>query len=200
MTQFDFLGQLPSPPSGVSGTELTDRVRSLWNAVLQLHRGAERPTYALDGQLWVKEVSASQWELTFWDGTQDTIWATIDPTSGETDFAVGDLVVSKKINTPVFALADGVTITPDLNDGSIQGVTLADNRTMALPANISAGDQLILIIKQDATGSRTLAWDASYKFAGGAAPTLTTDALGIDVVSVFYDGTDYLANFLGGFG
>ena len=168
MTQFDFLGQLPSPPSGVSGTELTDRVRSLWNAILQLHRGAERPTYA--------------------------------PPSGEADFAVGDLVVSKKINTPVFALADGVTITPDLNDGSIQGVTLADNRTMALPANISAGDQLILIIKQDATGSRTLAWDASYKFAGGAAPTLTTDALGIDVVSVFYDGTDYLANFLGGFG
>ena len=52
-------------------------------------------------------------------------------------------------------------------------------------------------IKQDGTGSRTASFgtgdSTAVKFAGGA-PTLSTGANAIDVVTVFYDGTDYIGN------
>ena len=51
---------------------------------------------------------------------------------------------------------------------------------------------LLLKIIQDATGSRTVtAWDADIKWAGGAAPTLTTGAGTIDICSFYWDGSNY---------
>jgi hypothetical protein len=48
-----------------------------------------------------------------------------------------------------------------------------------------------LIVKQDATGSRTLT--STMKFAGGTK-TLTTAANSVDIISVYYDGTTYWAS------
>jgi hypothetical protein len=53
-----------------------------------------------------------------------------------------------------------------------------------------AGTNATLILKQDATGGRTLT--STMKFLGGVK-TLSTAANAIDVLSVFYDGVDYLA-------
>lgn len=51
---------------------------------------------------------------------------------------------------------------------------------------------LQLILVQDSVGSRTATWPATVKWAGGSAPTLTTTATtGTDIVSFFYDGTNY---------
>ena len=55
-----------------------------------------------------------------------------------------------------------------------------------------SGQSILIIITQDGTGSRTGAF-TSVKFPGGA-PTLSTGAGDIDVISVFYDGTNYLGN------
>jgi hypothetical protein len=41
-----------------------------------------------------------------------------------------------------------------------------------------------VVVKQDATGSRTLAFGANYKHPGGTAPTLTTAAAAVDVLSI----------------
>jgi hypothetical protein len=48
-------------------------------------------------------------------------------------------------------------------------------------------------VKQDATGSRTLTLPAGSKVinGGGGAVTLTTAANATDVLSYFYDGTNY---------
>ncbi len=48
-----------------------------------------------------------------------------------------------------------------------------------------------LIIVQDATGSRTITWPAAVKWPGGTAPTLSTAASAVDIVSFLYDGTNY---------
>lgn len=85
------------------------------------------------------------------------------------------------------------TVTPDINNGNVQTVTATGNFTLALPSNIKTGSSLTLIITQDATGSRTCTFNASYKFAGGSK-TLSTAANSIDVVSIFYDGSRYLAS------
>ncbi len=49
-----------------------------------------------------------------------------------------------------------------------------------------------VIVKQDATGSRVAtAWDADIKWAGGTAPTLSTAANAVDIISCLWDGTNY---------
>jgi hypothetical protein len=39
------------------------------------------------------------------------------------------------------------------------------------------------VVTQDGTGSRTLAFNSIYKFAGGSAVTLTTTASAVDVLA-----------------
>ena len=68
-------------------------------------------------------------------------------------------------------------------------VTLGGNRTLANPSNIVAGQSGIIVITQDATGSRTLAYGSYWKFAGGTAPTLTTTANAVDVLAYYTNST-----------
>lgn len=87
------------------------------------------------------------------------------------------------------ALTDGATIALDWNNGNVQSVTLGGNRTFTF-ANPKDGGRYMLIIKQDATGSRTLTWP-TIKWQGGTTPTLTTTANKYDIISLVYDGTNY---------
>ena len=90
-----------------------------------------------------------------------------------------------------YALSYAATITPDVANGNVQTVTLTGNVTFSAFSNPEAGQTLTLIVKQDATGSRTLT--STMLFAGGNK-TLTTDANAVDIISVFYDGTNYYAS------
>lgn len=83
------------------------------------------------------------------------------------------------------------TYTPDASSGTVHVATLTDNITINAINNVQVGTNLTLILKQDGTGSRTLT--SSMKFAGGDK-TLTSAANSIDVISIFYDGTDYIAS------
>lgn len=83
------------------------------------------------------------------------------------------------------ALTDGTTITADFNAGNYFSVTLGGNRTLANPSNQTAGQSGLIVITQDGTGSRTLAYGSYWKFPGGTAPTLTTTANAVDVL-VYY--------------
>ena len=82
----------------------------------------------------------------------------------------------------ITALTDGATITPDFALANNFSVTLADNRALANPTNIAAGQSGSIFIVQDGTGSRTLAWDSYWDFTTGTAPTLTTTAGAVDRV------------------
>jgi hypothetical protein len=74
------------------------------------------------------------------------------------------------------ALTDGATITADFAVANNFSVTLAGNRTLANPTNLTAGQSGCIWITQDGTGSRTLAYGSNWDFTGGTAPTLTTTA------------------------
>ena len=50
---------------------------------------------------------------------------------------------------------------------------------------------ILLVLKQDGTGSRTATWPGAVKWPGGTAPTLTTAANSIDIISFYYDGTNF---------
>lgn len=92
---------------------------------------------------------------------------------------------SKAQRGSVVALTDGATITPDFSAANNFSVTLGGNRTLANPTNQTAGQSGVIVITQDGTGSRTLAYGSNFKFPGGTAPTLTTTASAVDVL-VYY--------------
>lgn len=73
-------------------------------------------------------------------------------------------------------------------------VTLTGNTTLGAPTNMREGSSGILTITQDGTGSRTLAYNAVWKFAGGTAPTLSTTASAKDTIAWYSpDGTNFYA-------
>lgn len=87
-------------------------------------------------------------------------------------------------------LTDGATINWNVATNQVAKVTLGGNRTMAAPTNLKAGGTYILRVIQDATGSRTITWNAVFKWPGGTAPTLTTTANAIDIITFVSDGTN----------
>jgi hypothetical protein len=85
----------------------------------------------------------------------------------------------------VTVLTSGATVNTNLADSNNFSLTLATNATLANPTNIVAGQSGVIVITQDATGSRILAYGSNWKFAGATAPTLTTTANAVDVL-VYY--------------
>ena len=82
----------------------------------------------------------------------------------------------------------------DLGANQVAQLTLAASSTLANPTNIEAGATYVLIVKQDGTGNRTLAYDSKYKFPNGNAPTLSTGANDVDVLCFVSDGTNLYGN------
>ena len=97
--------------------------------------------------------------------------------------------VTNYVETPYSATPTS-TITLDLANGTVQIITLGGNVTFTFPTATS-GKSFILLLKQDATGSRTVTWPASVKYAGGTAPTITSTASRLDILSYFADGTNW---------
>lgn len=89
-------------------------------------------------------------------------------------------------------LTDAATIAWDMSKGLIATVTLAGNRTIGAPTNIPAGGRIALRVIQDGTGTRTLTWNAAFKWPAGVAPVLTVTAAAVDVITgVIFDGATF---------
>jgi len=80
----------------------------------------------------------------------------------------------------------------DLSTNQVCQLTLTNNTTFDAPTNIQDGGFYSITLIQDGTGSRTAAWDAVFKWAGGTAPTLTTTASAKDILVFRGDGTNLL--------
>ena len=118
-------------------------------------------------------------------------------TSGTGTLDLDDTVrFNKNYKEDINTLTSSSTITVDCTLAPVHTVTLAVNTEFNI-TNLPTGGSVTIIITQDGTGSRTASWGTSgstaVKFPGGA-PTLTTTAAGIDVATVFNDGTNYLGN------
>jgi hypothetical protein len=86
---------------------------------------------------------------------------------------------AEELNPTLTTDTDGATVTFDLST-SLHTVTLGGNRTLAL-SNETVGQTFVIRLVQDGTGSRTVTWFTTIKWAGGVAPTLTTTLNKTDV-------------------
>jgi hypothetical protein len=85
------------------------------------------------------------------------------------------------------------SITLNWNNGSTQKIVLNGGLTLNVPTNMQSGSTIKLIIRQDSSGNHLLSANASLKFKGGNK-TLSTSANSIDMVKIYYDGTNYLCD------
>ena len=91
---------------------------------------------------------------------------------------------------PFSTLTDAATVAVNLTASNNFNLTLGGNRTLGVPTNPIPGQSGVISVRQDITGSRTLAYAWPYQFIGGAAPTLSTGKL-------FFDHLMYLVNSFG---
>lgn len=132
---------------------------------------------------------ANETTLTVADPTADRTVTLPDATTTVAGLAVAQSFTKAQRGTPV-ALTDASTIAIDLSLGNNFSVTLAGNRTLGDPTNVTPGQSGVIVVTQDGTGSRTLAYAGSkYKFAGGTAPTLTTTASAVDVLAYYVESS-----------
>lgn len=134
------------------------------------------------------------WEINPYsaDLGDDAYFALRDATAGADRLVVastGRITAYKAATGAITALTDASTITPDMNAANNFSVTLGGSRTLANPTNITAGQSGVIVITQDGTGSRTLAYGSYWKFPGGTAPTLTTTASAVDVLAYYVESS-----------
>ena len=116
---------------------------------------------------------------------------TIDGTTG---VSTSNLVLSGYYTESVVAIGNsGTTKTLSLASGTFQTVTLTGNCTFTMPT-ATAGQSFILIVSQDATGSRTATF-TSVKWPGGSAPTITATASAVDIFSFVANGSVWYGTF-----
>jgi len=85
-------------------------------------------------------------------------------------------------------IAGAVTVTRV--NGDHQYGTLTGNVTFTVTNGSFIGDRLILVLTQDATGSRTVTWPSNVKLANSSL-TLSTAANAVDTVSLVWDGNNW---------
>lgn len=85
------------------------------------------------------------------------------------------------------ALTDAANIITDAALGDVFTVTLGGNRTLANPTNlIDPGRELRWLIRQDATGGRTLAFGGAFVWYG--PNTISPTANRHSIIDAYYDG------------
>ncbi len=83
------------------------------------------------------------------------------------------------------ALTDAATVAINMGAGINFSLTIGGNRTLGLPTNLKEGQSGVIYVTQDGTGSRTLAYNAAYKWAGGSAGVLSTGPGKVDRLTYF---------------
>jgi len=83
---------------------------------------------------------------------------------------------------PIQTVSTASTVTLDLATANRFEIELDQSLTIGNPSNAVAGQSIMIILRQDATGSRLVSWGSNWKFPDGTAPTLSTDPGAIDVI------------------
>jgi hypothetical protein len=119
--------------------------------------------------------------------------------SDSTAPAWAQVSISDLASTEFDAGSSGTSKTLDWSNGIGQLLTLTGACTLTL-TNPKPGFSHLVALKQDGTGSRTVTWPSSVKWAAGSAPTLTTTAGHVDLIRLtWYANLGASGNYLGEF-
>lgn len=149
-------------------------ITSLKNAALVIGRDADNDIdFASDNKIIFRFNGADRIEML---------------STGELDMNAGSIGFTQQTVS-----YNGTTTTVDWKLGNKAIMTFgAGNITTFAFTNPTNPCNLVLKIVQDGTGSRTVTnWDTDIKFPGGTDPTLSTALNSVDIISFYWDGTNY---------
>ena len=75
--------------------------------------------------------------------------------------------------------------TLDFSAGNNFSLTLGGSFELSNPSGLQVGQSGIILLLQDSSGSRVLSYGSSWDFPASTAPTLTTTAAALDVLTYF---------------
>jgi len=116
--------------------------------------------------------------------------AALTDLSGKYDITGGPITGVVTVQSQSIGEVDNVALTSgvivlDFSGSNNFELVLGGPSTLAAPTLPSGGQTGVVTIRQDDVGSRTLAYSGGWQFAGGSAPTLTTAASGVDLLTYF---------------
>lgn len=143
--------------------------------------GGELYYNTVDNRLYVYDSGTSSWEQLHGDFFKDGSVAM----EGTLDMAGNHLLDYTESDSSPSSSSGAITF--DIDVGNIFDVTLTENITSITFSNVPGTGcvNIVLVLTQDATGSRTVTWPASVKWHGGTAPTLTTTGNAVDIITMF---------------
>ena len=112
--------------------------------------------------------------------------------------STGDMTAKRYKLTMPSATIGSSTTSIDLSTGNVFTINLSANISTLTLTNAAVGTYLIKFV-QDATGSRTVSFPGTWKWAGGIVPTLTTTASKLDIITLVYDGANFYATIVKNF-
>lgn len=77
------------------------------------------------------------------------------------------------------------SVTPDMANHDSFAITLTGPVLFSNPTGAVAGQSGAITITQDGTGTRVATFGSAWKFEGGTAPTLSTAANSVDVLTYY---------------
>jgi hypothetical protein len=196
-------------PSGIN-----DAIRELMAQVKDLYSGTTGDTIAVAGggtgagtaanarvNLLPSYTSNGTKVLAVNSGATDVEWVT--SASGDVTLTGTQTLTNKTLTNPTvtnytetpYTANSSTAITLALTNGTVQIITLTGNATITMPTATS-GKSFVMLLKQDATGSRTVTW-STVKWPAGTAPTITSTASKQDIFSFFADGTNWYGTTVG---
>lgn len=101
------------------------------------------------------------------------------------DLVSGTLIVDAQSFGVVSSAVTSGVILLDFSANNNFDITLEGNSTLAPSVAPSGGQSGAIYLRQDGTGSRTLAYSGGWAFSNGTAPTLTTTASGTDLLAYY---------------
>ncbi len=126
------------------------RARPSFDALLTLHSGASRPSYAVAHMMWLKIVSGSAWELHVHNGTTDMLIGTFNPITGT--FVLNSLA----LGFPTAAVArNDVTSLTLINGRIVASQEVEGQAQIALRGKLSGdGDAAAIRWSNGVTGAQ----------------------------------------------
>ena len=140
----------------------------------------------LDGIIGGNTPAAGTFTALTSTGIDDNSNALAITITSDEEIGVGTAAPGKQLHltkgavADLHVLTDASTVAVDFDVGQNFTLTLAGNRALGNPTNVTAGQTGSIFVTQDGTGSRTLSYGTSWEFPAATAPTLTTTAAAVD--------------------